>query len=173
MSRPISPIRRRAGRVAVCLAIGLWSVTPGAAADDCAARITVAWEAVAAVPGYRQIVEMPARAMKIEQVVIGDTIHTRTDGKWNTITLKPGGRRAMTAKLAGETPTISCAVLADETIDGVATTVLDSTRAPVAGLEPGPVRQKLWIGKNDGLVRRLQSDRVTITVAYDGVVAPR
>jgi hypothetical protein len=174
VSRNLS-IAARVVAPAVAL-VGLAAVlavpTP-AAADDCTARIAEAWAKVAAAPAYRQVVVMATQGQRMEAVVIGETVYVQVGDGWQKLDLKPGGRQAFAARFVSGAPTVSCAVVGEEAIDGVATVLHDFTRAPIAGLETAPVRQKLWIRKSDGLVRRLVGDKATVDVFYEGVSPPK
>lgn len=162
-----------AGRIAI-LVTALAAAQPASAATDgCAAAIAAAWAKIGEVPAYRQTVVMAEPKMRMDMVVIGNTFYSTNAGKTDRIELKPGGRKAIVERFAGATPTLACAQVGEETIDGRPTLVYDFTRAPVPGLEKEPMRQKVWIGKADGLVRRLVGNRVTIDVAYEDVAAPR
>lgn len=160
--------------LAILLATLVLAATPAhAATDDCTARIAAAWTRVADAPAYRQSVDMPKLAMRMESVVIGNDIWTIADGKTNRTQFPPGGRKKMVERFVGATPTVSCTMIGEETIDGRATLVYDFTRAPLPGLEKAPVQQKVWIGKTDGLVRRLVGPDATVSVSYENIEAPR
>lgn len=160
--------------LAVLMAALVLAAAPArAAGDDCAARIAAAWSKVGDVPAYRQVVDMPKQGLRMETVVIGNAVHSTVAGTTQRMDLPPGGRKALVDRFAGATPTLSCSAVGEETIDGRPTVVYDFTRAPLPGLEKGPVQQKVWIGKSDGLVRRLVGADAIVDVAYENVTAPR
>ena len=146
---------------------------PAAANDDCIGHIASAWAKVGEVPAYRQVVAMSKQNMRMEMAVIGNTLYSSAGGPVQRIELKPGGRKAIVERFAGMTQTLSCSQIGEEAIDGRPTLVYDFTRMPLPGLETGPVRQTVWIGKADGLVRRLASADVTVDVSYEDVTPPR
>ena len=154
-------------------ALVLLAAPARAASDDCTGRIAAAWAKVGEVPAYRQVVVMAKQDMTLESVVIGNTIHSTVAGTTRRIELPAGGRKTLVERFAGATPTIACSVVGEERIDGRETVVYDFTRAPLPGLEKGPVRQTVWIGKADGLVRRLVGGETTVSVSYESIRAPR
>ncbi len=174
MSRKLSIAARVVAPVIAAVGLAAVLAVPTAvAADDCTARVAEAWAKVAAVPVYRQVVVLAPQGQRMETVVIGETVHVQVGDGWQKLDLKAGGRQAFAARFASGAATVSCAVVGEETIDGVATVLHDVTRAPIAGLETAPVRQKLWIRKSDGLVRRLVGDKATVDVFYEGVSPPK
>jgi len=165
---------RNLSRSLVAMAAMLLAGQAQAGPVECEA-IQNAYKAVASVPGYRQVVDMPGLSTKMESVVIGDMIYARMDDKWRKIPLKPGGRIGMLTALLDMTSIFDCKELRSETLPAGRVKVFEYMMTPPKGL-PGagtkPARQVAWIGVTDGLVHRMTSDDTTIELDFRTQIPP-
>jgi hypothetical protein len=139
---------------------------------ECAAIIH-SFSAMADQQGYRQVVEMAKSNFRIEQIVLGNTIYTNTDGKWMKLGLKPGGRKEIVAQIMSETAVSDCSETGVDTLPGGRAKVFEFTLSPPKGIPGGkPTRQKIWISSSDGLVRRMVGEDVKIELSFDKLTPP-
>lgn len=151
------------------------AITPAAAGPVECEAIGNAFKAIAAVPAYRQVIDMTAPPMKMEGIVIGETVYMQVDGKWNKVQLKPGGRKGMLDQIMVMSAVSDCNDLRMETLPVGRAKVYEYMMAPPKGM-PGvsekPARHVVWIGVSDGLVHRLQAENMTIDLSFDKQVPP-
>lgn len=153
----------------------LRAVAPAAAGPaDCEA-VGNAFSAIAAVPGYRQFIDMTTPPMKMEGVVIGETVYMQVDGKWNKVQLKPGGRKGMMDEIMKTSSVFDCKELRAETLPAGRTKVYEYMMSPPKGMQgvsDKPAKHTVWVGVSDGLVHKLLAENMTIDLSFDKQVPP-
>lgn len=132
------------------------------------------FQAVASVPGYRQVIERSDERM--EGVVIGETIYMRVNDRWTRMRLKAGGRKGLLSNVINMASIGNCRELRSEALpNGGRAKIYEYTMTPPPGL-PGsdgkPLRQEVWIGIEDGLIHRQVGEQTTLTLTYDRVIPP-
>jgi hypothetical protein len=151
------------------------AVAPAQAGPVECEAIGNAFNAIAAVPAYRQVIDMTNPSMKLEGVVIGETVYMSIDGKWNKVTLKPGGRKGMLDEIMKTSSVFDCKELRAETLPAGRTKVYEYMMNPPKGM-PGvsdkPAKHTVWLGVSDGLVHRMQAENMTIELSFDKQVPP-
>lgn len=171
ISRKLVPFLSAAAGVFLLLR----AVTPAAAGPAECEAIGNAFKAIAAVPAYRQLIDMKDPPMKMEGVVIGETIYMNVDGKWNKVRLKPGGRMGMLDQIMVMSLVSDCKDLRMENLPAGRAKVYEYMMAPPKGM-PGvsdkPAKHTVWIGTSDGLVHRMVADTMTIELSFDKQVPP-
>jgi hypothetical protein len=164
-------------RIALGLGAGLFcAVMPALANPAACDAIQNGFNAVASVPGYRQVVELGRTGERMEGVVIGETVYMRINDRWTRMRLKAGGRKGMLNQILALSSITDCREVRSEALpSGVRAKVYEYMMTPPRGL-PGasdkPVRTLIWIGIEDGLVHRQVSEDTSIHLAYDRVVPP-
>jgi hypothetical protein len=153
----------------------LRAVSPAAAGPAECEAIGNAFNATAGVPAYRQIIDMTTPPMKMEGVVIGETVYMQVDGKWNKVQLKPGGRKGMLNEIMKTSSVFDCKELRAETLPAGRTKVYEYMMNPPKGM-PGvsdkPAKHTVWIGVSDGLVHKMVAENMTIDLSFDKQVPP-
>ena len=149
---------------------------PALAGDAECQTIRASFDAVAAAPAYKQTIDMKAQGMVMEGVVIGDVIYMNPDGsRWVKLPLKKGGRKGMLDQIMSMSAISACAIARTETLSAGDMLVYDYMMAPPKGL-PGagdaPAKHQIWIGTKDGLVHRLVSEGINVTLTYGAIEAP-
>lgn len=134
------------------------------------------FNAVASVPGYRQVVEMGRTGERLDGVVIGETVYMRVNDRWTRMRLKPGGRKGMLEQIVAMSSIAQCTEIRSEPLpSGARAKVYQYMMTPPQGM-PGvgdkPIPQQVWIGIEDGLVHKQVSQDITITLSYDRVMPP-
>lgn len=154
----------------------LAGLSPAAAQDATCGVIDKAIAAMIAAPAYHQTVEMKEPPMRFEGIVIGDTIHAKMEDKWQTIRLKPGGRKGMTEQMIAMSRIFDCKEKAAEEKDGRKLHVIEYMMTPPKGM-PGvsdkPARHVAWIGQADMLIYRMTADAMTVNIRYENITPPK
>ena len=153
----------------------LRAASPAAAGPAECEAIGNAFNAMAAVPAYRQVIDMTNPSMKMEGVVIGETVYMNVEGKWNKVTLKPGGRKGMLDTIMKMSSVYDCKELRAETLPAGRAKVYEYMMTPPKGM-PGsddkPAKHTVWLGVSDGLVHRMQAENMKIELSFDKQVPP-
>jgi hypothetical protein len=133
--------------------------------------------AIGTAPQYRSVLvaTMPTRRRpyEAEQIVVGDRIYATSPGagRWMKLPMTAPDREALAAGLV-RYPPHHCEA-ADPAEADVPLRML-SYRQDVSG--PGSASNRLWVSKQDGRPRRLESEegtmRLVITLEYEGVTPP-
>lgn len=151
------------------------AIAPAAAGPaDCEA-VGNAFSAVAGVPAYRQTIDMTTPPMKMESVVIGETIYMNVDGKWNKVQMKAGGRKGMLDEVMRMSSVFDCREVRAETLPAGRTKVYEYMMAPpknMPGAGDKPARHTVWVGVSDGLVHKMLAENMTIDLSFDKQVPP-
>jgi hypothetical protein len=134
------------------------------------------FNAVASVPGYRQVVELGRTGERMEGVVIGETVYMRVNDRWTRMRLKAGGRKGMLNQILSMSSITDCREVRAEALpSGMRAKVYEFMMTPPRGM-PGvpdkPSKNTVWIGVDDGLVYRQVSDETSVTLSYDKVMPP-
>ena len=160
------------GLAAGLLGLGGPAVASPAACD----AIQNGFNAVASVPGYRQVVELGRTGERMEGVVIGETVYMRVNDRWTRMRLKAGGRKGMLNQILSLSSITDCREVRSETLpSGLRATVYEYMMTPprnMPGVPDKPMRNLVWIGIEDGLVHRQVSEDTSLHLAYDRVVPP-
>lgn len=185
MPNSITPERKPRSRAPALLAPALSAlagifllfraVTPAEAGPAECEAIGNAFKAIAAVPAYRQIIDMTNPPMKMEGVVIGETIYMNVNGKWNKVQLKPGGRKGMLDQIMVMSAVSDCIDLRMENLPAGRAKVYEYMMTPPKGM-PGvsdkPAKHTVWIGIADGLVHRMVAESMRVDLSFDKQVPP-
>lgn len=140
---------------------------PVAASADWVLAVEAAWDRVATVAGYRQIIELPDAGTRIETLVLGDHLYHRLPaGVWRKMYFTADGRRAAIEWAASAAAVETAARRDDETIAGIEMTVITYHTAPADG-RPVGTDHVIWVGKADGLVHRYAAAGACVTIDYD------
>ena len=159
-------------RLIALFALGAFA--PGLAfAQDCA-PVIAAYGKLGAQTAVHQVARM-ADGSTLEMVAVGDDLYLSGPSGWKKM---PGGgaqrRQMMAETLSKDSAPRDCRLLGAETIDGVATREYAYMPPPIEG-QPSS-EQRVWIGDEDGLPRRMRvtAENQTMTMAfrYEGVTAP-
>lgn len=166
-------VRPSYARCLIAGGLSLASAQAFAGPAECEA-LQNAFNAVAAVPAYRQVVDMPTTKMRFEAVVIGEMIYSNVEGKWTKIRLKPGGRKGILDQVMSMSALLDCTSLRNEEIPAGRSKVYQYTMTPPKGMPgaTGPVQTTIWIGLNDGLVHRMTTSDMKVEITYDKVMPP-
>ncbi|WP_439528576.1 hypothetical protein [Pannonibacter sp.] len=157
--------------IVVCLALCL-AASP-VRADTCAA-ILKAFEALAAVPGYSQMVRMPDMP-PIQSIAIGDVLYVNPGDKWQKVTLKPGGRLGILKAVVPDAASLKdCAKAGADMIDGRSMTTYTYVPPALKGAESlaKPGVQTLWVGDSDGLPYKMTDTDIEMTISYSNITPP-
>lgn len=151
------------------------AVTPVQAGPAECEAIQNAFNAVAAVPGYRQMITVAEPKTEMEQMVIAETIYTRIDGKWMKLKLKPGGRKGLLDAVMSMSSISDCKETRAEALPAGRAKVYEYMMTPPKGL-PGagtaPIKHEVWIGASDGLVHRISGNETTANLSYGTLIPP-
>ncbi|WP_150286799.1 hypothetical protein [Rhabdaerophilum calidifontis] len=151
------------------------AITPAAAGPAECETIGKAFQAIAAVPAYRQVVDMTTPPMKMEAIVIGETIYMSVAGSWNKVRLKPGGRKGMLEEIMKMTSVSDCKEVRADTLPSGNAKVFEYMMTPPKGM-PGvsdkPAKYTVWIGVSDGLVHRMLAESMTVDLSFEKQVPP-
>lgn len=151
------------------------AITPAAAGPAECEAIGNAFTAIAGVPAYRQIIDMTTPPMKMEGVVIGETVYMQVEGRWNKVQLKPGGRKGMLNEIMKMSAVFDCKELRAETLPAGRMKIYEYMMNPPKGM-PGvsdkPAKHTVWIGVSDGLVHKMLAENMTIDLSFDKQVPP-
>jgi len=155
---------------------------PARAEDDACAAVLAAARAIGTAPQYRSVLVATTptrrRPYEIEQIVVGDLIYATSPGagRWMKLPMKASDREALAAALVRYPPHhCEAADLAGGDPGGAdAALRVFSYKQDVSG--PGSASSRLWVGRQDGRPRRLESQegttRVVVTLEYEGVTPP-
>ena len=155
---------------ALALAALAATLHPAALHADPCAPIVAAYERLAAVPAYRQVITAFGQP-PVEAVAVGDRLFMKDGDTWDSLELKPGARQEMMKTVIGQPGGLkNCARKPDANLDGRAMEVFTYKPPPVDDLPAG--EQTLWIGAADGLPRRMETDALDMVIGYEGVTAP-
>ncbi|RXF68722.1 hypothetical protein [Hansschlegelia zhihuaiae] len=159
-------------RSAVFASLALMAAAPlPAGADDCAA-VAAAYEKLAVAPAYRQTIKTFGQP-PVEAMAIGDMFYVNDGDGWQSIRMKPGGRAEMMSQVVGQSGGLKdCVRKPDQTLNGVAVKVY-GYRPPAMGDADPSGAQTLWVGAEDGLPRRMETDGVELDISYDDVRPPK
>lgn len=162
--------------MAAVAALGGAAGAARAEGDACAAVMAAA-RAIGTAPQYRSVLVATTptrkRPFEAEQIVVGDVIYATSPGagRWMKLPMTASDREAVAAGLV-RYPPHHCEAADTEATE--APLRVFSYRQDVSG--PGSASSQLWVGRQDGLPRRLESQegtmRVVITLAYEGVTPP-
>ncbi|WP_240232585.1 hypothetical protein [Devosia lacusdianchii] len=141
------------------------SATP----EDCAA-IGDAFARMGTVPAFHETIEQDGTSL--EAIAVGDKLYMVMGGETTELPLQAGGRAQLFAGLFDAFTVTDCAALPDETIDGRALKVFSYVLPPDGGLIPEAIEQRVWIGIDDGLPYLATNPAGSVTITYEGVVAP-
>lgn len=170
---------RRASPLLCLTAVLATGVAAGSArAEDAAcAGLMAAARSIGTAPQYRSLLVATSptrrRPFEREQIVVGDLIYATSTGagRWMKLPMTASDREALAAGLV-RYPPHHCEA-ADPDAAGAPMRVF-SYRQDVSG--PGSASSQLWVGRQDGRPRRLESQegtmRVVITLEYEGVTPP-
>lgn len=147
------------------------------AEDDACAAVLAAARAIGTAPRYRSVLVATTptrrRPYETEQIVVGDLIYATSPGagRWMKLPMTASDREALAAGLV-RYPPHHCEVV-DPEAAGAPLRVF-RYRQDVSG--PSSAGSQLWVGRQDGLPRRLESQegtmRVVVTLDYEGVTPP-
>ncbi len=153
----------------------LRAVAPASAGPAECEAISNSFNAIAGVPAYRQVIDMANPPMKMEGVVIGETVYMNINGKWNKVQLKQGGRKGMLDSMMAMSSIFDCKELRSEAIPAGRTKVYEYMMTPpksMPGVSDKPTKQLIWVGVSDGLVHRMISEGMKIELSFDKQVPP-
>ncbi|MBX3569332.1 MAG: hypothetical protein KF914_14830 [Rhizobiaceae bacterium] len=156
--------------IAVALVLMSGASPAWAGSDECR-LIEAAYLRLAEVPAYQQIIDQEG-ADPMESIAIGETLYVKISGTWSKMSLKAGGRQQIMKQLFDSASVTDCRSAAAEDIDGIAATVYDYTLPPIEGLSGKPSQQRVWIGQDDGLPHRMDTEGMKITIKVGDMTAP-
>ena len=151
-------------------------VVPAKADPAACDAIQNGFNAVASVPGYRQIMEVTRTGERLEGVVIGETVYMRVNDRWSRMRLKAGGRKGLIKNVINLASISDCRELRSEILPhGGRAKIYEYTMTPtrdVSGGDGKPIRQQVWIGIGDGLVHRQVGEDLRLSLSFDRVMPP-
>ena len=152
------------------------------AEDDACAAVIAAARAIGTAPQYRSVLVATTptrrRPYETEQIVVGDLIYATSPGagRWMKLPMTASDREALAAGLV-RYPPHGCEAADLAEADGSkadASLRVFSYKQDVSG--PDSASSRLWVGRQDGRPRRLESQegtmRVVVTLEYEGVTPP-
>lgn len=154
------------------------SAAPALADEDACAAVMAAARSIGRAPQYRSVLVATSptrrRPYETEQIVVDDVIYATSlgAGRWMKLPMTASDREALAAGLV-RYPPHHCEALEPAAED--APMRVYAYRQDVSG--PDSAGSRLWVGKKDGLPRRLESEegtmRVVMTLEYEGVRPPQ
>jgi len=171
-------VKRAIQTFRLALAVAALGGATGAARaeDDACTAVMAAARAIGTALQYRSVLVATTptrrRPYETEQIVVGNLIYATSPGagRWMKLPLTASDREALAAGLV-RYPPHHCE--ADPEEAGAPLRVF-RYRQDVSG--PGSASSQLWVGRQDGLPRRLESRdgtmQVVVTLEYEGVTPP-
>ncbi len=172
-------MRRAVRRLCFLAALAALDVAagPARAEDDACSAVLAAARAIGTAPQYRSVLVATTptrrRPYETEQIVVGDLIYATSPGagRWMKLPMKASDREALAAGLV-RYPPHGCE--ATDPAGADAPLRVFSYKQDVSG--PDSASSRLWVGRQDGRPRRLESEegttRVVVTLEYEGVTPP-
>lgn len=150
---------------------------PARAENDACAAVLAAARSIGTAPQYRSVLVATTptrrRPYETEQIVVGDLIYATSPGagRWMKLPMTASDRDALAAGLV-RYPPHSCEIVDPSEVD--TSLRVFSYKQDVSG--PGSASSRLWVSREDGRPRRLESQedatRVVVTLEYEGVTPP-
>lgn len=150
--------------------LALLAVFPAHAMDAACETYLDAAEKSSAQPARHNLTLLDD-GTRIESISIGGDFYALSGGTWRKIKMDvAGAERKLYADIrSGRIKLDGCSKLGNETLDGVATSVVSYT-ITIPGTEPASAQA--YIGK-DGLIHGQSSPQMKLRYRYAGVTAPK
>jgi hypothetical protein len=162
--------------LATAVILGM-AATPARADDAACAAVLTAAQAIGTAPQYRSVLvaTWPTRKRPVEQeqVVVGDLIYATSPGagRWMKLPITAADRARLAEGLV-RYPPHHCEA-AGQAVESPSMQ-LYTYQQDVSG--PGSAVSRFWIGKQDGLPRRIESQEGTtqmvVTLEYENIKPP-